>query len=707
MEKLVKEEIECKLLANNRLNDHQHAFRSGRSCETALAEVVGNVEAAVTRGQFALGIFLDIAGAFDNLLPEAAILGMKNKGISQLITNWYGNYLTKRTITLEKDGIRMIRSLRRGTPQGGVLSPLVWNLAFDDLLDLCNRGPAITVGFADDACIIVTGPDPNTLVDVGQNVVDSAVEWGKASGLDFNATKSAVLLFSNRYKVPSIKNILINGVEVQKTDSTKYLGVMLDTKLSFGKHINNKLKKAKGLMLGLKNAVGKLWGPSPIMMSWVFKCIVIPMITYGAVVWGHRAKLHHKELGKLQRLAMLMITSVPRSAPTKGLEVILGYCPLRLVIEGVGIKSQLRINSALEPSWDGIGYKNKRGHFYNWNKLIDKYQLTGFITDKVNDPPVYNFGFKVNNDKDFRLEEGSVNCINLGIFKVHKNKQYTIMIRHHDQRIVVEHGSWPDLVPKQTVELLVLEKLADHLKAAAGKVLISEFKADLTRLRLKGSTQKSIAKNRVIKSLNKLAEEHEVVLVNWDVVGRHAEGLLTIFGSANAQSVMNHSSKNVPLPAQLITETINKHIEHKWNESWKELDSCRQTKKFWPHVSIKTSKSLIKINDRGILSKMIQIVTGHGFNNFHLSKIEASHDPLCQFCLEEDEETWHVVMECVALEEVRYRFLTEGNSVSNLKLPEDLLRLPDLFDHIGSLFDHVRPEQNGVGSDSDQSTSNI
>ena len=104
---------------------------------------------------------------------------------------------------------------------------------------------------------------------------------------------------------------------------------------------------------------------------------------------------------------------------------------------------------------------------------------------------------------------------------------------------------------------------------------------------------------------------------------------------------------------------------------------------------------------------MIQIVTGHGFNNFHLSKIEASHDPLCRFCLEEDEETWHVVMECVALEEVRYRFLTEGNSVSNLKLPEDLLRLPDLFDHIGSLFDHVRPEQNGVGSDSDQSTRNI
>ncbi len=54
------------------------------------------------------------------------------------------------------------------SPQGGILSPLVWNLAFDDLLDRSDSGPAHIKVFADDAAIILRGPDIYTPLNGGK-----------------------------------------------------------------------------------------------------------------------------------------------------------------------------------------------------------------------------------------------------------------------------------------------------------------------------------------------------------------------------------------------------------------------------------------------------------------------------------------------------------------------------------------------------------
>ncbi len=50
------------------------------------------------------------------------------------------------------------------TPQGGILSPFVWNLAFDELLDDFDIGLARIKGFLDDAVVELQGPDINTLI---------------------------------------------------------------------------------------------------------------------------------------------------------------------------------------------------------------------------------------------------------------------------------------------------------------------------------------------------------------------------------------------------------------------------------------------------------------------------------------------------------------------------------------------------------------
>ena len=76
-------------------------------------------------------------------------------------------------------------------------SELVWNMAMDSLLDAYERGLVKIVGFTDDASLLIKGP--HVLVDLMEGAIKTAVEWGRASGLEFNALKTAVIMFGRTW----------------------------------------------------------------------------------------------------------------------------------------------------------------------------------------------------------------------------------------------------------------------------------------------------------------------------------------------------------------------------------------------------------------------------------------------------------------------------------------------------------------------------
>ena len=86
------------------------------------------IEGSILRGEYAVGAYLDISGAFDNLSLEAAVTSLRARKVPEAICEWYGHYLLNRTATANLKGCTKTVALTRGTPQGGVLSPLLWNL---------------------------------------------------------------------------------------------------------------------------------------------------------------------------------------------------------------------------------------------------------------------------------------------------------------------------------------------------------------------------------------------------------------------------------------------------------------------------------------------------------------------------------------------------------------------------------------------------
>ena len=93
--------------------------------------------------------------------------------------SWYEQFLCRRSVTAEIKGFSSSVLLTRGTPQGGVLSPLVWNLNFDSLLELFDGSPVEALGFADDLSLLICGVNPRAMVDAMQAAINRAIDWGR------------------------------------------------------------------------------------------------------------------------------------------------------------------------------------------------------------------------------------------------------------------------------------------------------------------------------------------------------------------------------------------------------------------------------------------------------------------------------------------------------------------------------------------------
>ena len=79
-----------------------------------------------------------------------------------------------------------------------MLSPVFWNLDFDDLLRILVLKPTKSNGFADDLGILAVGKDPSVIRSNLQQALNVAIAWGLENGLKFSKTKTSVVAFGFR-----------------------------------------------------------------------------------------------------------------------------------------------------------------------------------------------------------------------------------------------------------------------------------------------------------------------------------------------------------------------------------------------------------------------------------------------------------------------------------------------------------------------------
>ena len=625
----------------------QHAYTVGRSCDTAVSEAVDFIEKNTFRGSHVLAVSLDCSGAFDRIKFESADNAMRRKGFPSSIRNLYLNILKHRTVKAELQGEETIRRPMRGSPQGGVLSPLIWNVIMDTILTQFKGTAVRVVGYADDILLMIAGKDPGTLVDGMNKALKTVLRWGDENGLVFNPSKTCMVRFSQCKKFSQWRDVRMNAVTLSYEDSMKYLGVTLQKSLSWNMHVHERSKKSTKI-INLANAcIGQKWGLNPERALWIYSAMARPMVTYGAVVWSPRiTNTTRLKLTRLQRKAMLNMTSSMRSTPSDGMEVVLGLLPLDLHAHQLGTCSHWRNRSGLRYSWDGLGRtKNMIGHRRHHDNIIDNYCHKTLPVDLITRKRFWL-------DDDDLVEEPDIVLYTDGS-KMECGTGCGWAVCEGDT-IVAEESTYlgNDTSVFQSEVIAISRGVQWILDNCENQnvVVYSDSQAALKAIRNVDTTSKVVWSCKEV--LREAKENHRIAL-RW-IKGHadHTGNELADYLARQGSEMRCHTTyPEVPVPATLILNQIKDHFLAEWQKRWSNANGMRQSKIFFPKVEGTKIKKLCKWSKTN-LNLLLQVGTGHALVAHHISKWTEVED-VCYLCEEEQEDIVHLYDRCPVLELVR------------------------------------------------------
>lgn len=263
LEKLVDRGIREKHLIERPLNKSQHAYQTGKGTESAIHYLTDEIEKSITNQGAAIVVFLDIAGAFDNTGFQTIEQSLSDKGVDRWTINWILAMLESRNIKATSLGSEIAYNPTKGCPQGGCLSPLLWNIVIDSLLNkLTINGKFKVSAYADDLAIIITGhKNLTSAMSSKMNEAMKIVEnWCNETGLSVNPDKTVMMKFSKGNKDKALTAIKIYGKNIQRVNNFKYLGIVFDENFKWGLHIDNAVEKGRKAFWACRNMLSKHWG---------------------------------------------------------------------------------------------------------------------------------------------------------------------------------------------------------------------------------------------------------------------------------------------------------------------------------------------------------------------------------------------------------------------------------------------------------------
>lgn len=638
----------------------QHAYVKGKSVDTALHDLVGRIESSLHYGQYTLAAFLDIEGAFNNVKLSAIVDSLVKLGVEKPIYSWISMMLKTRVINSTVGEITLKRLVDRGTPQGGVISPLLWLIVINNILVILKEKRLTAVAYADDVGILISGMFPSTLSERIQLALNLIMEWAVSSGLNVNPTKTELILFRRGYKVPLFKLPKLNGTTLELSNQAKFLGVILDSRLTWKANLEERTRKAQIAYFVCRKTFSKTRGLSPKLVYWIFTAVVRPILTYGATVWWKAVQTESncKKLDSVLRSVSIGITGALRSTSTEALLNMLSIEPTKIYTQYIAMRTAARLSSI------GLWKSKPYGH----SSILT---LARIEIPKKLDTCITNINFsksytvKIPNRKDWReakpiqnyetviFTDGSKTKDGSGAgFLVNNDSLYNNMFK--------QCYRLPNDSSVFQCEIFAIKEackfIQNNIEIRSNIAICVDSQAALKALDSPSTSSKLVGECKDI--INSIGMKATVTLIwvpgHCNIEGNEIADYLARCGAGRHISW----AEDIALP---LTNTYLQ-IENKLSENHKLIwrSSNSMYKKVWGPPDKKSTAQLLKYNRKSIRT-ITFIVTGHWPIGRHARRLGILEGTACPGCglAPSDTDAYHFWCLCPAL--CRLRLALLGN----------------------------------------------
>lgn len=364
-EKIVSKRLVSYLEKHHLFNINQSGFRKNRRTLDHLIRISEDIRKSLATKGYTVGVFLDIEKAYDMVWRKGVLYKLNKMGIGGNMFNWVNSFLHSRKIKVRLGSVLSDEyELDNGTPQGSVISPLLFLIAINDLE--VEDGINLSL-FADDSAVWKSGRNLKFLEKKLQETLDKIKVWCNEWGFKVSIEKTQVIVFTRKRK--NKVELKYNDCFLKVVKKVRFLGLIFDTKLSWKDHIQLICDKCVNRVNLLRCIAGSKWGANKENLVYVYKALVRSRIDYGCEVYGTAPRSLLHKLDVIQNKCLRVCSGALKVTPIEAMEVDCGVMPLDLrrnklktrIVATYLESTNNPVKQSLEESWHAYYSKSKEG----------------------------------------------------------------------------------------------------------------------------------------------------------------------------------------------------------------------------------------------------------------------------------------------------------------------------------------------------------
>lgn len=718
-EQMIKLRLDYFVEKNKLLPDFQFGFRKGKSSTDSFVLFTADIKKCLLSHSSAVCAFLDVQGAYDNVDLCQLIRVLHDIGLPGKLLNWIYEFCFNRTMFVRFNNIlHGPCSVGKGLMQGSSLSPLLYNLYTSQICKYVNTDVSM-LQFADDILVYKIHKD----VTVAQHTINETLQqlntYYSNLKLNINSQKSSVLVFGSDVPV----NIVYNNTTIPQVRSQKFLGVILDDKLKFDKHVNYICQNAmKGINI-MRCITGVFWGSDPKTLSMIYKSIVRSHFEYSSLAYLNASPTLLKKLDVLQNIGLRLISGAMRTTPINVMEAETCIEPLvirrlsaaqRFSIKTLSQSNSIVLNSlSLPEAWSRTlqDFSLKPSDIMSnrlpaINTILSKVKENSVNMYKSDLWPVYRCAYdalvytKVKmdlrkiEDKFMFMEQMEENNDKYIIYTDGSKSSSGVKSAYYDPQLrITKTFKIDSFCSIFSAEAYAVYRALLHIQSITNEkfIIISDSLSVLVGLQRPNFSYKQ---NHILLDIRYmllvLRNSYKNVEFKWVPSHNDIEGNEIVDRAANAEPDED-LSEVLRVPFTDYHVLYNEKKRDIWKEYWIEISKVKGQWYFNIQKELPVKPWFNKhkdIDERKFITIINRMRFGHCLTPAHLHRMKIVNSKECEYCGHENADLHHLILDCQYFSLQRLLMITELLDI-NPDVPRRLQELLSDTNLFGSLYRYV------------------